>query len=201
LLSAVLERERTGKGRHLDVALADAGLAFLQPHLATRLAMGEQGRPLERGTGMLNGGGAGYRLYRTRDGRALSVGALEPKFWIALCDALGAPHLTHLAYSTGTEGERVAAELAAILAQRTLAEWETFLADRDLCCEPVREGDEVLADAFVAHRGFLRQSPLGLELVTPIKLDPPPQRRSPELGEHTDEVLRACGIDPARLDR
>ncbi len=199
LLAAVIERQRTGRGRHLDVALADAGLAFLQPHLGARLAMGAAGTPLERGTGMLNGGGAGYRIYRTRDGRALSVGALEPKFWLAFCEALGLDHLSHLAYTSGTEGERVAAEVAQVIAGRTLAEWEEFLATRDLCCEPVREGDEVLADAFVKHRGFLREGEGGLELVTPLKLDPPPQRPAPRLGEHNAEVLKECGLDPARL--
>lgn len=197
LLSAVIERTRTGRGRHLDVALADAGLAFLQPHLGARLAMGADGTPLERGTGLLTGGGSGYRLYRTRDGRVLSVGALEPKFWEGFCQAIERPDLASRSYATGEEGRQVAAEVAKVIASKTLAEWEIFLAPRDLCCEPVREGDEVLADAFVAQRGFLRPGPGGVELITPLKLDEPPHRPAPALGEHTAEVLRECGLEAA----
>ena len=147
---------------------------------------------------MINGGGSGYRLYRTRDGRSLSVGALEPKFWVAFCAAIERPELSSSAYASGAEAAHVAAEVAKVIATRTLAEWEVFLADKDLCCEPVREGDEVLADAFVTQRGFLRPGPNGTELITPLKLDEPPHRPAPGLGEHTAEVLRECGLDPTK---
>jgi crotonobetainyl-CoA:carnitine CoA-transferase CaiB-like acyl-CoA transferase len=194
LLAALHQRERTGVGQHLDVALADVGLALLLPHLGARLLLGQEGQPLRRGQELLTGGAPSYGLYRTRDGRALSVGALEPKFWGAFCQAVGRPDLEHLNYATGEEGQAARAAVAEVVAGRTLAEWETFLADKDLCCEPVREGDEVLADAFVQARGFLRPTAAGQEFLTPLKLGEVPSRPAPALGQHTDEVLRECGL-------
>jgi crotonobetainyl-CoA:carnitine CoA-transferase CaiB-like acyl-CoA transferase len=203
ILAALHERARTGCGRLLDVSLYESAFAFLHMQLGGRLAMGGQGAPLARGEA-LNGGLACYRVYRTRDGRSLSVAALEPKFWTAFCAAVGREDLADRGWSRGAEGERVRSEVAAIVAGRTLAEWEEFLADKDLCCEPVREGDEVLKDpAFPsdlvlsiadAHEGrkvaYLR---------TPLRLGPAAARPAPSLGEHTDEVLREAGMDPGAI--
>lgn len=194
LLAAVNERHQTGKGRHLDVALADAGLAFLQPHLGARLLLGEEGAPLRRGRELLSGGSPVYSLYRTKDGRALSVAALEPKFWSGFCQALGRPDLEASAYALGDEAEGVRKEVAGLVAARTLAEWEAFLADKDVCVEPVREGDEVLEDAYFKARGFTRSVGGVTELLSPLKLGEVPSRSAPGLGEHTDEVLREAGV-------
>lgn len=195
LLAAVVERTRTGKGRHLDVALADAGLAFLQPHLGARLLLGAEGEPLKRGREILSGGSPVYSLYRTQDGRALSVAALEPKFWSGFCRAVGRPDLEASAYALGDEAESVRTQVAAIVAGRTLAEWEAFLADKDVCVEPVREGDEVLHDAFFVGRKLTRTANGMTELLSPLKLGEVPSRPAPGLGEHTGEVLREAGVD------
>jgi alpha-methylacyl-CoA racemase len=194
LLAAVIERVRTGKGKHLDVALADAGVAFMQPHLGARLAMGEEGTPLARGGELLSGGSPVYAIYRTRDGRGLAVGALEPKFWSGFCEAVGRPELEGKAFVLGAEGKEVRRAVEEVVAARTLAEWEVFLADKDLCIEPIREGDEVLADAFFTARGLTRQANGMTELLTPIQLGEVPTRPAPGLGEHTDEVLAAAGL-------
>jgi crotonobetainyl-CoA:carnitine CoA-transferase CaiB-like acyl-CoA transferase len=194
ILAAVIERQSTGVGKHLDVALADAGFAFAQPHLAARLLRGPDAPPLQRGDEMLTGGVPSYQVYRTKDGRALAVAALEPKFWEGLCRALDRPEMAHLPYATGADGARVKAELSGIFATRTQAEWEAFFAPLDLCVEPVREGDEAFADAYLLARGFRREGPDGTELLTPLKLGEVPKRPAPGLGEHTDEVLRAAGV-------
>ncbi|MBS2029997.1 MAG: CoA transferase [Deltaproteobacteria bacterium] len=197
LLAAVVERDRTGKGRHLDVALADAGIAFLQPHLGARLLMGDASPPLQRGRELLNGGTPVYGLYKTKDGRALSVGALEPKFWMGFCQAIDRPDLEARAYATGEDAVPVRAAVAEVVASKTLAEWEAFLADKDLCIEPVREGDEVLSDAFFTARGLTRSANGATELLSPLKLGDVRSLPAPKLGEHTAEVLRELGITPS----
>lgn len=200
ILAAVQERERTGRGRRVDVALCESSLAFLHMHLGARLALGGLGAPLARGRELLNGGAACYRVYRTRDGRHLAVAALEPKFWTAFCDAVERPDLADLGWSSGPEGRRAVEEVQAIVGARTLAEWEQFLAGRDLCCEPVREGDEVLEEpALVARGAFfsLRDEREGRavgQLRTPLHLGDRPATGAPALGQHTEEVLSEAGF-------
>src|SRR6185503_11498920 len=86
ILAALLERQRTGRGRHLDVSLHGSMLALMTMP-AARMAAGAPARS------ELGGGFACYTVYRCRDGRELAVGALEPKFWEALCGALSVPEL------------------------------------------------------------------------------------------------------------
>src|SRR5439155_23749563 len=104
VLAALYERERTGKGRHVEVALADAALALnaLNLHRAAH----DPEAP-GRGEGELTGGAPGYRLYRCRDGRWLALGALERRFWALFCETVGKPAWTeyHLARSRGAHLE------------------------------------------------------------------------------------------------
>jgi len=87
ILAAVIERGRTGRGQHLDVSMTRGAAAFLAMELARRCA----GTPEPRGEGLLSGGVPCYRVYRTRDGRYMALGALEPKFFADFCARAGAP--------------------------------------------------------------------------------------------------------------
>ena len=200
ILAAVHERARTGKGRHLDVALCESSLAFLHLHLGARLAMGQAGSPLARGREPLNGGSACYRVYRTLDARHLAVAALEPRFWSAFCEAVGRPDLASLGWSSGDLGRRTIEAVQAIVGRRTLAEWEAFLEGRDLCCEPVREGDEILEESALCARGafFEVEDPLEGRAVgqlrTPLHLGDRPASPAPALGAHSEEVLAEAGF-------
>ncbi len=200
ILAAVHERAHTGRGRHLDIALCESSLAFLHLHLGARLALGQAGSPLARGREALNGGSACYRVYRTRDERHLAVAALEPKFWSAFCDAVGRPDLASFGWSSGEQGRRTIEAVQAIVGGRTLAEWEAFLEGRDLCCEPVREGDEILEERALCARGAffeIEDQQLGRaigQLRTPLHLDDRPSTPAPALGEHSEEVLAEAGF-------
>ncbi|MET0402120.1 MAG: CaiB/BaiF CoA-transferase family protein, partial [Cystobacter sp.] len=200
VLAALHERERTGQGRFVDVSMTDGALAFLHMHLAARLFLGEQAPPLRRGAEVLNGGFAGYGLYRTADGRHLAVGALEPRFFSSLCDALGRPDLLADGYSPGEPAARVKAELERLFAEHPLAHWMERFAGRDVCVEPVLEGDEVLADAQLRARGlFVRSEDTqrGREvthLLTPLRLGDTPLRPPPSLGQHSRAILAEAGF-------
>src|SRR5581483_450112 len=109
MLAALHERHRTGLGRWIDLSLTESAMAFLHPHLAAQLAAGEGPVKLRRGAGPLNGG---YPCY----GRYLSVAALEPKFWNALCVKLHRPDLIPDGWDTEDKGAKVRSELEAIFA-------------------------------------------------------------------------------------
>jgi alpha-methylacyl-CoA racemase len=205
ILAALHERERTGRGRFVDVSMTDGTMAFLHMHLAARLAMGEQGTPLQRGREALNGGYACYGLYGTKDGRWLAVGALEPKFFAGLCERLGRMDLLTDGYDTAEAGARVKAELARLFAEHPLAYWQERLAGTDLCIEPVLEGDEVLKDPQLQARGLFveaQDSQRGRKvthLLTPLRMGPTPLRPPPALGQHSQQILAEAGLSPEEM--
>lgn len=199
LLAALQERQRTGRGRLVDVSMTEGAMAFVHMHLAARLAMGAEGAPLARGRESLNGGYPCYGVYRTQDDRYLSVGALEPKFFQGLCAALERPDLMDGAYDTGEGGRKTRAELERIFGSRPQAQWLELFRGKDLCIEPVLEGDEVLADPQHVARGMFVAAGGTTHLRTPLHLGELPLRRPPALGEHTGTILAECGFSPEEI--
>jgi crotonobetainyl-CoA:carnitine CoA-transferase CaiB-like acyl-CoA transferase len=194
ILAALHERHQTGKGRMVDVSMTDGSMAFLHMHLASRLQLGREGTPLARGREALNGGYGCYGVYRTKDDRYLAVGSLEPKFFMGVCAAIGRPELLEGAYDTGEAGKKVRRELETVFASKPLAEWVTLFKGLDLCVEPVLEGDEVLSDPQLVARGLFERQGDVVWVRTPMRFGDVPIRPPPALGEHTDEILRECGL-------
>ncbi|HVH63106.1 MAG TPA: CaiB/BaiF CoA-transferase family protein, partial [Candidatus Dormibacteraeota bacterium] len=136
ILAALVEVQRGGEGRWIDVAMLDGAAMWLALVFAAHSA----GEPIQRGDQRLAGRYACYRVYECSDHRYYSVGALEPKFWAALCSALGRPDLIDQQYS---EDVGVQATVEKIFATRARDEWQQALSALDACCEPVLELHEV----------------------------------------------------------
>jgi alpha-methylacyl-CoA racemase len=132
VLAALLERERTGHGQHLVVSMTH-GVHDLVAHRVG-------GDPVPR---LLTGGLACYRAYATADGRHLTIGALEPKFFARLCELLERPELGEHQYGPDQEG--LASELGELLAARPLAEWLELFEGEDVCVGPVWTREEAAA--------------------------------------------------------
>lgn len=202
ILAALVRRERSGTGAHLDVSMLEGSLALMTLPLAMAAA---RGSPLVRGREMLSGGAACYGVYRTKDGRFAALAALEPKFFAAFCAAVGRPELAGRQLEDGGEGPR--AELAEIFAARTLQEWERFAAENDACVAPVREGDEPRRDPHLAARGAFLEVDTPWEgkaiagIGAPIRMTGAviPLRPAPRLGEHGDAVLLEAGFSTAEV--
>jgi alpha-methylacyl-CoA racemase len=195
ILAALRHRDATGEGQVVDVSMFDGALSWLAMVAARVFAAGERPR---RGAELLGGSVVCYRPYACADGW-VTLGALEPKFWAAFCAGVGRPDLTERQFER--PGSATHAEVEAIFAARTRAEWASFAAEHDCCLEPVLELDEALESELVRARemviafeqpGAGRVEGLGF----PVKLSATPgavRRPAPALGEHTDEVLREAG--------
>ena len=124
------------------------------------LAQGWSGRGWPRANqGVTSGGSPRYALYRCADGRFLAVASLEQKFWDNFCDAIELPQ-TWRDDRRDPAGTRAA--VAACVAQRTSAEWQTKLAGLDVCCNIVASVEEASRDPHFAARGvFGRQLTAG----------------------------------------
>jgi crotonobetainyl-CoA:carnitine CoA-transferase CaiB-like acyl-CoA transferase len=191
ILAALYARSRTGLGTHIDAAMSDACVA-LMPFFASQATLSYDGP----GEGLLHGGVPAYNVYPTRDRKFIAVGALEPKFWAELCDALNRSDLAAAGLLTGEDGKRVWRELAAIFSAETQAHWSAFFRDKDCCVEPVMEIKEALADRHNEARGlFLTVDQAGApmrQVRTPIFLrgfDAPRSDPSPRLGADRDAVV------------
>ncbi len=200
ILSALYARERTGKGRFVDVSMTESAMAFLHLWLGARRLMGKEGMPLQRGTELLNGGVPCYGVYRTFDGKYLAVGALEPKFFAALCEALGEPDLAYGAYDTGERGQAVRVELERIFNSQTAQHWLDTLAGLEVCVELVAEGDAVFDDRQHVERHVFNAVPGSAALRTPLVTAlPETAAQAPELGQHTDEILAQAGFSTTQI--
>jgi crotonobetainyl-CoA:carnitine CoA-transferase CaiB-like acyl-CoA transferase len=202
ILLALQARERTGEGQHVDVSMTD-GVMGMMGYAATFWWMA--GQKLERGRSMLTGRYPWYRTYRCADGRYLSIGAVEKRFWQMLCEHFGRPGWTALQYDEASL-PAIHAFFEARFAERSRDAWFEALRPLDVCVAPVLDVQEAFDSEHARVRGLVAEvevdgRPLRV-LGVPLGLSATPgrvERRPPRFGEHTDEVLRELGYDAARI--
>ncbi len=158
ILAALLRREKWASGAYLDVSTTNGVLFLMALQIDQYLATGEEAKP--RST-LLTGKYACYDVYECRDGRTISVGAIEGQFFSNLCDALGLPELTSAQFDDDRQDE-IRRALAEKFAQKDRDEWVSELAPKDTCVAPVlsvAEAAEVFphVDTDVAGHGRIRQ--------------------------------------------
>mgnify|MGYP001016349836 FL=1 len=129
ILAAVVEAQRTGKGRYVDVSMTDSVLAHTY---FTMLRLNDSGHSLPRGSDLLSGGLPCYGTYRCADGGHMAVGALEAKFWKVCCEVLDHPEWVSRQWDAGLR-----VEVAAVFASRQRNEWATLFAAVDCCVTPI----------------------------------------------------------------
>jgi crotonobetainyl-CoA:carnitine CoA-transferase CaiB-like acyl-CoA transferase len=204
ILAAAVHRERTGEGQYLDISMYDGVISWLSMHAGKYFMDKELPK---RGEMQLSGRYACYQVYPTKDGRHMSLGALEPKFWKNFCEAIGRKDLIYKQYIEGEERLRVIEEVQNLFKTRDQEEWVDFFKKVDACCEPVLTFEEVFQHPQALHRRMLMEYEHPAEgkirqVGNPIKssqftfeIRTPP----PAWGEHTIEVLKAMGYSEEEI--
>jgi crotonobetainyl-CoA:carnitine CoA-transferase CaiB-like acyl-CoA transferase len=189
VLLALIARERTGKGAHIDVAMRDNLAAFGVWAFAK---VATTGRWPQRAREILSGGSPRYHMYPTSDGRYLAVAALEDNFWKKFCDVVDLEQ--SLRNDVANPAETVAG-VAARVAHHDAVHWRSVFTTEDCCCAIVDSLEEANAAGRLGD-GARTVTYAGATMpALPLPLDPAMmpsamQRDAPKLGEFSDEEGR-----------
>jgi crotonobetainyl-CoA:carnitine CoA-transferase CaiB-like acyl-CoA transferase len=204
ILLALVARARTGEGQYIDISMTD-GMVGLLPIPLHLLQKG--GRVPLRSDSMLSHRYACYNVYETADGRYISIGAVENRFWMNLCELLGVPEYGALQYDEDRR-EELLDFLRKTFKKKTFDEWITLLGEKDVCWGKVQNITEALHDQLFAARGMVSEikdkggisrTVLGI----PIKLSGTPGsiRSAPvEFGGSTRKILEGLGYTKREIE-
>jgi len=205
ILLAVIMRERTGKGQYIDISMMDGSVAML-PFMAN--LYWEGGTVPGRGNTMLTGRYPCYSVYETKNGQYISLGALERRFWVALCKKLGREDFIPYQFAEGEKREEIFYFLRKTFSQKTRPEWMEELKELDICFGKILDLPEVFQDPQVRHRGLIAEyvhpTKGKINLLAPaVKMSEvswevrvPPA----SFGEHTEVVLKKLGYGEGEIE-
>jgi alpha-methylacyl-CoA racemase len=203
VLAALIGRQTTGVGSHLDVSIADGVLWLTSLAVDEHLATGAEVGP---GHNIISGRYACYDSYRAADGQWLAVGAIEPKFYANLCRLLGCPQWLDHQLDDDVQ-PKIRDDFAAAFASRTAADWVARLAGADTCVSPVQTIVEVADDDQFVARGAFAEAvgpggehyrQVGYVLAGMEAPDGPVTIRDPAASD-ADQLLGAAGLSPERI--
>ncbi len=193
VLAALHAAARGGRGQHLDLAIVDAPLFLMATELEGFWRTGSARGP---GESHLTGRYPWYGVHATAGGGAVAVGAVEPRFYRALCAAIGQPELAEQQFAEGKARQHALAGFRRFFGSRTRDQAIAALGGADVCASPVRSTREVAESALMqrAARTGAREEKL---VRTPVRL---PQ---PALSEERQgaQVLARFGFTPAEIDQ
>jgi alpha-methylacyl-CoA racemase len=199
VLAAVLHSRTTGQGQVVDAAILDGSALFMS------VFMGLQEMGLwsnKRASNLLDGGAYYYDCYLTRDGKYLSIGALEPQFFAELLRIAELDPATFV-QNDSSKWPSLRAQLAQVILQRTRDEWTALFCASDACVAPVlslaeaRSHPHNIARSVFIHRfGIDQPAPAPRFSETPSDV----RRRPPRIGEHSREILVELGIPSHDID-
>lgn len=205
ILLALFSRTRTGEGQLCDIAMMDGALSLLA------YTIGEwsgNGRCPEPGREFLTGGFAMYNVYRCSDGRYVSLGAIEQKFWQGFCEGIGRVDFIPLQYNIEKQEELIT-EISSIMLTKTRDEWVEHFRHSDICFTPVLDLDEVSLHEQVHARDMMLKvinfmgSGTDIHVAgNPVKLSGTPsdvKLNFPKTGGDTERVLRDAGYSEGEI--
>jgi len=196
---ALVERGASGKGQVVDAAMVDgAAVLMTMMHSMRHMGMWKD----ERGINLIDTGAHFYDVFETRDGKYVSVGAIEPQFYAELLEKLGLANEKWPRQMERSEWPALKKRLVAVFKTKTRAEWCEILEGGDSCFAPVLSMTEApshphnaLRKTFVEHAGAVQPAPAPRFSRTPAKLELPPAHA----GEHTDAALADWGFSAEEI--
>lgn len=195
ILMALYARERTGKGQLVNVDLYSSAINAEITAISSVIGCRETGMPSFGRTASHY-----YSVYKTKDGRYLSIGTIEPKFWQKMCKLIDLPELKSRQFDFGHSAE-IKEKLAAAFAGKTQAEWLELIGKDEFCVTPIRTLQEALDSSLTTEQSQMlvtKKEDFGnyTYVKSAAKLSDTPgtiRKRAPYLGEHTQEVLESAG--------
>ena len=195
ILMALYARERTGKGQLVNVDLYSSAINAEITAISSVIGCRETGMPSFGRTASHY-----YSVYKTKDGRYLSIGTIEPKFWQKMCRLIDLPELESRQFDFANSAE-IKEKLAAAFAGKTQAEWLELIGKDEFCVTPIRTLQEALNSSLTTEQSQMlvtKKEDFGnyTYVKSAAKLSDTPgtiRKRAPYLGEHTQEVLESAG--------
>lgn len=195
ILMALYARERTGKGQLVNVDLYSSAINAEITAISSVIGCRETGMPSFGRTASHY-----YSVYQTKDGRYLSIGTIEPKFWQKMCRLIDLPELENRQFDFAHSAE-IKEKLAAAFAGKTQDEWLELIGKDEFCVTPIRTLQEALDSSLTTEQSQMlvtKKEDFGnyTYVKSAAKLSDTPgtiRKRAPYLGEHTQEVLESAG--------
>jgi crotonobetainyl-CoA:carnitine CoA-transferase CaiB-like acyl-CoA transferase len=205
ILMALIARQKTGRGQYIDISMTDGMVGLLPLVLFFNQLNGQEPK---RAQGFLSHRYACYNTYETADGRFISIGAVENRFWRQLCDVLGVPEYAKLQYDDQHRKE-ILDYLRKAFKQKTIDEWDAVLGDLEICWGRVQSLSEVLEDPLFRQRKMVvdirgNDGKISKTLGVPVKLSETPGAvRTPPVnfGESTPAILREFGYSAKEIKK
>lgn len=200
ILCALMARDKTGRGQYVDISMTDSVLSFLTISLLRYFREGfipKRGWPSPT-----------INVWKTKDGKFVSTGLIEPYFWERFCRALGREDLIPHQRAKGKKLQEVHSAIRETFLTKTRDEWFQIMKDADTCVSPVLELDEVVNDPQLLSRdmfpeldhpteGKVRQLGIAIKLSeTPAKF----RGFAPIIGQHTEEILQGLGYSQQQIE-
>jgi crotonobetainyl-CoA:carnitine CoA-transferase CaiB-like acyl-CoA transferase len=214
ILTALVARDKTGKGQYVDIAYTDGAMTLMTWFISNYFGGGCM---FNRGETWLHGAYPYYNVYEAKDGKYISIGCVEPWFWENLCRALGKEEYIPYCISPehflhkpeGEKWEEISSYFRKVFLTKTRDEWFDFLTGKDVPVGKVYTFEEVFNDPQVLHRKMVLEidHPTLGKVKHPgiaVKLsDTPGKVRSlaPIAGENTEEILRELGYNKSQIGK
>lgn len=190
ILLALLQRDKTGEGSHLDISMTDN--MFMLAFWASASGNAGKGWP-QSGDSRLSGGSARYQLYPASDGKLVAVAALEQKFWDTFCDLVELPQDMR---DDKKDPEQTKKNIAAVIAKHPSEHWANLFVGKDCCCSVVATLQEAMNDEHFKSRGLFdhqisneagdQMPALSVTVVPQFRGDAEEVKSAPVLGDDTE---------------